>query len=332
MATLRDLRKRIKAVKNTQKITKAMKMVAASKLRRAQEAIVQARPYATRMDEVLQDIVNRADVNAHPLLAMRVPHRVLVVVMSSNRGLCGGFNSNIIRSGERYIAENRANFDDIHVATIGRKAKEHFRRKGVALDATYEGIWDNLNYEAASEIAVDLSERFVVGKLDAVYIVYNEFKSAISQKVTVHQLLPIRPIEGWKDDPRVRVGELAAVSGNKEAVAGHTQDLSAVQPTGQWDVSEALELEPVGYEHIYEPSQNDVLDALLPEHLAVQIWRALLESNAAEHGARMSAMDAASRNAKDLIEKLTLKANRERQAVITTELMEIVSGAESLKG
>jgi F-type H+-transporting ATPase subunit gamma len=332
MATLRDLRKRIKAVKNTQKITKAMKMVAASKLRRAQEAIVQARPYATRMDEVLQDIVNRAEVSAHPLLAMRVPHRVLVVVVSSNRGLCGGFNSNIIRSAERYIAENRANFDDIHVATIGRKAKEHFRRKGVTLDATYEGIWDNLNYEAASEIAVDLSQRFVLGKLDAVYIIYNEFKSAISQKVTVHQLLPVRPLEGWRDDPRVRIGELAAVSGNKEAVAGHTQDLSAIQPTGEWDVSEALELEPVGYEHIYEPSQHDVLEALLPEHLAVQIWRALLESNAAEHGARMSAMDAASRNAKDLIEKLTLKANRERQAVITTELMEIVSGAESLKG
>ena len=332
MASLKDLKNRIASVKATQKITKAMKMVAASKLRRAQEAIVQARPYATKMDEVLMDIVNRADVNAHPLLSMRVPHRVLVVVMSSNRGLCGGFNSNIIRSAERYIAENRANFDHIQVATIGRKAKEHFRRRGVELQATYEGIWDHLNYEAASEIAVDLSERFVVGKLDAVYVIYNEFKSAISQKVTVHQLLPIRPLEGWKDDPRVRIGELHSVSGNKEAVAGHTQDLASVQPTGQWDVSEALELEPVGYEHIYEPSQKDVLDALLPEHLAVQIWRALLESNAAEHGARMSAMDAASRNAKDLIEKLTLKANRERQAVITTELMEIVSGAESLKG
>lgn len=331
MATLRDLRKRIKAVKNTQKITKAMKMVAASKLRRAQDAILQARPYALRMDEMLQDIVDRTDVQAHPLLAMRVPKRVGVVVLSSNRGLCGGFNSNINRAAERYLKENEHVFEKTFVSTIGRKAKDHFKRKGYELDAEYEGIWDNLNYEAASSIATDLADRFTKTELDAVYLVYNEFKSAISQKVVVNQLLPIRPLEGWREDPRVRVGELASISGNADAVAGHTQDLSGVQPTGEWSPSEALELEPAGFEHVFEPSQDDVLDVLLPEHLAVQIWRALLESNAAEHGARMSAMDAASRNAKELIEKLTLQANRERQAMITTELMEIVSGAESLK-
>lgn len=332
MATLRDLRKRIKSVKNTEKITKAMKMVAASKLRRAQEGILQARPYAMRMDEVLQDIVKRSDAAAHPLLSVRVPRRVMVVVLSSNRGLCGGFNSNIIRAGERYIADNGDVFDQIHVSTIGRKAKEHFQRKGRELDASYEGIWDNLNYEAASEIATDLADRFKKSELDAVYLVYNEFKSAIAQNVSIHQLLPIRPIDGWKDDPAVRVGEMAAVSGNLAAVAGHTQEMSAVQASGDWTPSEALEVESEGFEHVFEPSQDDVLDVLLPEHLAVQIWRALLESNAAEHGARMSAMDAAARNAKELIEDLTLQANRERQAVITTELSEIVSGAESLKG
>ncbi len=332
MATLRDLRKRIKSVKNTEKITKAMKMVAASKLRRAQEAIIQARPYALRMDEVLQDIVDKADVAAHPLLAMRVPKRVLVVILSSNRGLCGGFNSNIVRAGERYILENEDTFEEIHVSTIGRKAKEHFTRKGRDLDATYEGIWDNLNYEAASEIATDLAEQFGKSEFDAVYLVYNEFKSAIAQTVKVKQLLPIRPMQGWKDDPRVRVGELACISGNADAVAGHTQDVSKVKPSKDWTPSENLHLDPSGFEHIYEPSQKDVLDTLLPEHLAVQIWRALLESNAAEHGARMSAMDAAARNAKDLIDSITLQANRQRQAIITTELSEIVSGAESLKG
>ena len=332
MATLRDLRKRIKAVKNTQKITKAMKMVAASKLRRAQEAILQARPYALRMDEMLQDIVDRADLQAHPLLAMRVPKRVMVVVVSSNRGLCGGFNSNINRAGERYVSENSNVFETIHVSTIGRKAKDHFKRKGYELDGTYEGIWDNLHYDAAAEIATELSSRFSKAEFDAVYLIYNEFKSAIAQKVVVNQILPIRPLDGWREDPRVRVGELASVSGNADAVAGHTQDIGQIQPTGSWSPSEALELEPAGFDHIYEPSQHDVLDVLLPEHLAVQIWRALLESNAAEHGARMSAMDAASRNAKELIEKLTLQANRERQAMITTELSEIVSGAESLKG
>ncbi|MEQ8277956.1 MAG: ATP synthase F1 subunit gamma [Deltaproteobacteria bacterium] len=333
MATLRDLRKRLKAVKNTEKITKAMKMVAASKLRRAQNAIIQARPYAMRMDEVLQHIVNTADVSAHPLLSLRVPHRVEIVVMSSNRGLCGGFNSSILRSAERWLKRNENEFDEIRVSTIGRKARDHFRRKGYTLTATYDDIWDDLTYERASEIADDLSTRFRTGELDAVYLMFNEFKSAISQNITLNQLLPIRPLEGWKDDPNVRVGELAAVSGNVAAVAGHDNAAEQLEVAdSDWNPSEVLEVDQVGFDHVYEPSQVEVLDTLLPQHMGVQIWRALLESTAAEHGARMSAMDAASRNAKDLIGKLTLQANRVRQATITTELMEIVSGAESLKG
>lgn len=331
MATLRELRKRLRAVKNTEKITKAMKMVAASKLRRAQQAILQARPYAVRMDEVLQDIVNHADVSAHPLLALRKPRHVMLVVMTSNRGLCGSFNSNIVRFAERYIANNSASFDDVQVAAIGRKGRDHFRRKGTELAASYDNVWDDLRFDVASGIAVDLAERFQLAQLDAVYLLYNEFKSAISQKVSLQQLLPIRPLEGWEDDPRVRVGELAAVSGEIRTLPGREAEL-ATPPGDDWNPSEVLEVELEGHDLIYEPNRDQVLDALLPQHLAVQIWRALLESSAAEHGARMSAMDAASRNAKDLIGKLTLQANRVRQASITTELMEIVSGAESLKG
>jgi F-type H+-transporting ATPase subunit gamma len=331
MATLRDLRKRLKAVKNTEKITKAMKMVAASKLRRAQNAILQARPYAIRMDEVLQHIVSTTDVSAHPLLAYRVPRRVELVVMSSNRGLCGSFNSNILRTAERWMAGEGKKFEEVRVAAIGRKARDHFKRKNQKLSHTWDEVWDRLSFERANEIADVLANIFQKAQLDAVYLLYNEFKSAISQKVVLVQLLPIRPLENWEEKAAVKIGELAAVSGNVEAVAGRGADL--VLDTGdEWRPSVSLVEADVGFEHVYEPSRTAVLDNLLPQHLGMQIWRALLESSAAEHGARMSAMDAASRNAKELIGKLTLKMNRARQAAITTELMEIVSGAEALKG
>ncbi|MCK6552693.1 ATP synthase F1 subunit gamma [Myxococcota bacterium] len=334
MATLRDLRKRLKAVKNTEKITKAMKMVAASKLRRAQNAILRARPYALRMNDVLQHIVSRADLQSHPLLAYRKPHRVELVILTSNRGLCGSFNSNIIRAAERFLAENKSKYDEIRVATIGKKGRDHFQRKGVKLYGTYEGVLDKLEFEKAVEIASDLSTRFRNGELDAVFLLYNEFKSAIAQKVVVTELLPLTPLAGWEENPAVRVGELAAISGNQAAVAGRESGISVDQiaePEAQWTPSEVLEVQHEGYEHLFEPSREAVLDTLLPQHLAVQIWRALLESTAAEHGARMSAMDAASRNAKEMIGKLTLNMNRVRQASITKELMEIVSGAEALK-
>ncbi len=331
MATLRDLRKRLKAVKNTQKITKAMKMVAASKLRRAQMAVIQARPYAVRMQEVLEHVVGRADVKGHPLLKVREPKRVELVVMSSNRGLCGSFNSNIIRTAERYLRENGEKYDSVVFSTIGRKAGDHLRRRGLNLSANHDSVWDDLRFDRASDIANSLSERFREGELDAVYLLYNEFKSAISQDVRLVQLLPVQPLENWQENPKIRIGDLAAVSGDARAVAGHSADTET--PEGRtWQTSPELEVEKEGFEHLFEPSRDEVLDSLLPQHVAIQIWRALLESSAAEHGARMSAMDAASRNAKDLIGKITLQANRVRQASITTELMEIVSGAESLKG
>ena len=332
MATLRDLKKRLKAVKNTQKITKAMKMVAASKLRRAQNAIMQARPYAIRMDEVLQHIVNTTDVSAHPLMSVRQPRRIELVVMTSNRGLCGSFNSNIIRTAETYLRENQQRYDRITVSTIGRKGSEHFRRRGMTLASHWDELWDNLKFERAAEVSVNLANRYARGELDAVYLCYNEFKSAISQKAVVQQLLPIKPLDGWETHATVRVGELASVSGNTAAVAGRSSDVEVQSGDADWEPSAELETETDGFEHLYEPSRPAVLDVLLPQHLAAQIWRAVLESMAAEHGARMSAMDAASRNAKDLIEKITLQANRVRQASITTELMEIVSGAEALKG
>lgn len=332
MATLRDLRKRLRAVKNTQKITKAMKMVAASKLRRAQNAILQARPYAVRMDEVLQHIVATTDVSAHPLLAYRVPQRVEIVVMSSNRGLCGSFNTNIIRTAERWLKNEGSKFDTLHVSAIGRKARDHFRRRGTELTHSWDDVWDNMSFEKSGEIANTLAANFRRGDLDAVYLLYNEFKSAISQNVSLVQLLPIRPLEGWEENPAVKVGELAAISGNQQAVAGRSDELDLGETGAGWEQQMMLATDDSGFEHVYEPSRNDVLDTLLPQHLAVQIWRALLESTAAEHGARMSAMDAASRNAKELIGKLTLQMNRARQAAITTELMEIVSGAEALKG
>lgn len=332
MATLRELRKRLKAVKNTEKITKAMKMVAASKLRRAQQAILRARPYAVRMNEVLKHVVSHADLASHPLLAYRKPHRIELVVLTSNRGLCGSFNSNIIRAAERFLTQNATKYDEIRVSTIGKKGRDHFRRRGTKLYATYEGVLDRLNFEAASEIGADLAARFRSGEIDAVFLLYNEFKSAISQNVVVADLLPIKPLEGWDQNPQVRIGELAPYSGTG-AVTGRYEDavVDVERAPVTWTPSEVLEVQTEGFEHVYEPSREAVLDTLLPLHLAVQVWRALLESTAAEHGARMSAMDAASRNAKEMIGRLTLNMNRVRQATITRELMEIVSGAEALK-
>ncbi len=331
MATVRDLRKRLKAVKNTQKITKAMKMVAASKLKRAQDAILAARPYALRMQEVLEHVLAHADLMGHPLLTGRTPRRAEVLILSSDRGLAGSFNSNIIRTAERFVAENSGKFEEINVSTIGKKARDHFRRRGRKVVADYEGVTQKPNFSRADDIAHELAARFMNGDVDVVYLVYNEFKSAISQKAVVVQLLPLTPLSEWIDKPVVKVGELSVFSGDKSAAAGGSGETALAQ-TEAWRQPEVLEQVTEGYEHIFEPSREKVLDELLPQHLAIQIWRAILESTAAEHGARMSAMDAASRNAKAMIERLTLTMNRARQAAITKELMEIIGGAEALKG
>lgn len=290
MPSLRDIRKRIRSVKSTQQITKAMKMVAAAKLRRAQEAILKARPYAQLLEKAIAGVAARAEEGTarNPLLVCRPVSRVELVLVTSDRGLAGAFNSNVLRRGQRYVTENSDMVESIAVSTIGRKARDFCRARKIAVRKDWAGIHQALSFEKAQEIAEELAGRFLSGEVDQVLFCYNEFKSAILQKVEVRQLLPV------------------------------------LTAPGQEGPSTA-------YDFKYEPSREQVLADLLPRHLAIQAWRVLLESAASEHGARMTAMDSASRNAKDLIGKLTLQFNRARQAYITKELMEIVSGAEALK-
>lgn len=289
MASLRDIRKRIRSVKNTQQITKAMKMVAAAKLRKAQDAIVAARPYAQALDQMIADLAARSEGLAHPLLISRPARKVDVVVLTSDRGLAGGFNSNITRRVTRFLFENKDTYEEVRLITIGRKGHDFFRRREANILRDYPGLYSRVNFRTASEVAEEASRRFLSGETDAVFIVYNEFLSAISQKVVLSQVLPLQ--------------SLAGESHNSAA----TVDFK------------------------YEPGREAVLDRLVPQAIAIKIYRALLESVASEHGARMSAMDNATSNASDMIGKLTLYYNRTRQAAITKELMEIVSGAEALK-
>jgi len=296
VASLRAIRTRIRSVRNTQKITKAMKMVAAAKLRRAQDAVVRARPYAQLIDEMLAQLAlarEQADLPPHPLMAVRPPRRAEVVLMTSDRGLCGGFNSNIIRRGQRFLIEEGAEFERIQFSTVGKRGRDFARKRGIQTRKDYLGFFGRLRYAQAREIADDLIVAYERDELDAVYLLYNEFKSAIVQQISLVQLLPLKP--------RAQVQ----------------------RPPG-----EAGFITP---EHIFEPSRPEVLQSLLPRYLAMQIWRALLESEASEHGARMTAMDSATKNASEMIGRLTLDYNRARQAAITKELMEIVSGAEALK-
>ncbi len=303
MASLRGIRTRIKSVRNTQKITKAMKMVAAAKLRRAQEGVVRARPYAQLVDEMLASLSGGGAADAetqHPLMQVRPVKRVEVVMLTSDRGLCGGFNANIIRRGQRFLVEDGARLAHLQFSTVGKRGREFAKKRALQSRKDYPGFFGKLRFGNAKELADDLIKEYQGGQLDAVYLLYNEFKSAIVQKISLVQLLPIVP----KAAPAV-----AATAA--PVVAGKFQYLPA--------------------EHLFEPGREQVLDQLLPRHLAMQIWRALLESEASEHGARMTAMESATKNAKEMIGRLTLQYNRARQAAITKELMEIVSGAEALK-
>jgi F-type H+-transporting ATPase subunit gamma len=288
MPSLKDIKKRIASVKNTRQITKAMKMVSAAKLRRAQEAIVAARPYAAKMQQVLSSLALREEAEAHPLLMAREKNRALVVLMTADRGLCGGFNANISKAAERFIRSNEAGFADYELTIIGRKGRDILKsRAGMNIGKVYEQITGNISYPTAALIGQEIIENYVASKYDAVFIVFNAFRSAISQDVTVQQLLPVVPRPQEEGAPAI--------------------------------------------DYIYEPGRSEVLAQILPKHIEVQVFRALLESLASELGARMSAMDSASKNASEMIGKLTLQYNRARQAAITKELMEIISGAESIK-
>ncbi len=302
MPSLKDLRVRIASVKSTQKITSAMKMVAAAKLRRAQEQAEAARPYAERMERMLSSLAaaSAGKEGAPELLAGKGREQVhLLVVGTADRGLCGGFNSSIVREVRRRITALRGDGKTVKLLCVGRKGRDQLRRDfGDAIIDTVEDVArPRLRFEAAESIAKRIAQMFEAGEFDVCTIYYARFQSAISQIVTAQQLIPFAPVDGATDGD----GAEAAASGGESLAV---------------------------YE--YEPSEEEILAALLPRNLAVQLFRALLENNASEHGARMTAMDNATRNAGDMIDNLTLTYNRTRQAVITSELIEIISGAEAL--
>jgi F-type H+-transporting ATPase subunit gamma len=285
MASLIDIRRRLKSVKNTQQITRAMKMVAAAKLRRSQDRVIAARPYARALRDVLASVSSRVKPRAHPLLESREEKRVALLVVAGDKGLAGAFNANIHRTVTGLLAEPRG-WEAVTILPIGKKALDYWRRRRVPLaPKTYPGIFSRVEYAHAKEIAAYLAEEFSAGRLDAAYVVYNEFKSVIAQVVRVEKVLPIS---------------------RSEAVLAEAGTPS---------------------EYIYEPDPEAILARLLPRYVEFVIFRVLLESAAAEHGARMTAMDSASRNAGEMIDTLTLTYNRARQARITKELIEIVSGA-----
>ncbi len=297
MPSLKAIRTRIASVKSTQKITRAMKLVAAARLRRAQDAIVGARPYANALQEAVAEVALRAGAESHPLLDQRPVKKIGLVVLTSDRGLAGGFNANVFRGVQRFVAEQKAVPEPpaIAIYVVGKKGRDFFRRRKSSVVAhEFAGAAGNVAEARAQEVALTILEVFQTAQVDAVYLVYNEFKSAIQQRVVIEPLLPLV------------AGRLAAGA-------------AASSPGGQIDF-------------LYEPDKKQLLDALLPMYVQSQVYRALLESIASEFGARMTAMDSATSNAKEVIARLTLQYNRARQAAITKELMEIVSGAEALKG
>ena len=295
MPSLQSLRRKIAAFKNTQKITKSMKMVAAAKLKRSQDRILAARPYAHKMRGVLSNLSQRVNRTSHPLLQKREGKRIEILVVTSDRGLCGGFNGNIVRKSAEFVRQCEAQGLSVNLSLIGRKGRDYFRRRSWPIRQEWTGIFDKLSFEHAIDIGGDLTENFVKGTFDELYVVYNEFKSAIQQRVIVEKLFPI---------------DVAAEFG------------TAPNSTGQ---------SAIGGSYLYEPDEGELLTALVPKHFQIQAYRILLESAAAEHGARMAAMDGATRNAGQLIKKVTLYYNKTRQAAITKELMDIVGGAEALK-
>ena len=290
MANLRAIRKRVSSVKSTQQITRAMKMVSAAKLRRAQDGINAARPYARMMREVVQAVAARASEDAHPLLASREGKRLALLVVTSDRGLAGSFNAALTRAVYRFLNEHRGAYEEITLFVVGRKGRDFFRRREIPMRKELLGVLGSVSRHHAETIANDLVGGFLAGEFDEVQIAFNEFRSAISQVVRFEKMFPIA----------------------LEKAEG--------------------EADGAGIDYLYEPGRKEILASLLPKYVETQIFRVLLESVAGEHGARMTAMDSATNNSVDMIARLTLQMNRARQATITTELTEIVSGAEALKG
>lgn len=281
-----DLRRRVRSVKNIRQITRAMKFVSASKLRRAQERVFSARPYANRMLAVLNSMASRAEPAGHPLLELRDAEKVMLLVVTGDKGLCGAFNSNIIKSAVQFIEKEEVN-ESLSLTLVGKKGYEWFKKRPWPIKHQYLNIMSRIDYSYAQEIARNVIRYYSETELDAVYLLYNQFKSVISQEIVLEPLLPIRRLEKFSEQ-------------------------------------DAL------LDYIYEQPPAVIFDNLLPKHVETQIFRAMLESEASEHGARMTAMESATNNAEDMIDKLTLHINRVRQASITTEIIEVVSGANAL--
>ncbi|MDZ7626244.1 MAG: ATP synthase F1 subunit gamma [Ignavibacteriaceae bacterium] len=288
MATLRDIKNRIVGVKSTQKITRAMKMIATAKLRGAQQRIVGARPYANKIGEMLSRLAADDSLQTNPFFAPRTIKKICVVVVTADRGLCGAFNTNIIREATSYINEELKNENSVSVFTLGKKATEYFSKRNYNIEGKIVGLFGSLEYQSTLQLYNDLIPKYLNGEIDKIVLVYNEFVSMIQQKIVKAQLLPV-----------------PFISEDKEVKAS--------------------------INYIFEPDQLSIFESLIPKHLKVQLWRALLESNAAELSARMTAMDNATTNAQEMIRSLNLKYNKERQAAITKEILEIVSGANALK-
>ena len=291
MATLRDIRKRLKAIQSTKKITAAMKMVAAAKMRKVQDRMLNFRPYASRMGTVLTDLAKVAEREIHPLLALRLKKKVEVVVITSDKGLCGAFNTNILKAANNYINGLKKEGIELTLSVVGRKSRDFFKRRSIPMRNEWVGLSGRISYANAQEIAGNLIEGYTGETFDEVIVIYNEFKSMIAQKVTIMKLLPVGVIEGEE---------------------------------GQKETSMTAD-------YLYEPSRAAIFERLLPKYIEIQVYRALLESSASEEAARMAAMENATKNCSELIVKITLLANKVRQAAITGELMDIVGGVEALK-
>lgn len=285
MPNIRDIRRRIKSVRNTGQITKAMKMVSAAKLRRAEEAMMRSRHYSGKLEEVVRSLAGRVAHETHPLLCEKEEKNVKVLIMTADRGLCGAFNSNLLRSSLHFLKDKKEKGVAVKLDLIGRKARDFFKRREFETGEVWIGLSSKPDYEKAKEIAKFEMETFLNGEADSVYLLYNEFRTLISQNITFKRILPFP----------------------KEEAASKYEE-----------------------RFLFEPSEDEILDELLPGQLSFSIYQALLESYASEQGARMAAMENATKSAKDMIDRLTLYANRVRQAGITREIIEIVSGAEAL--
>ena len=343
MANILDIKRRIRSVKNTRQITKAMQMVSAAKLRRAQERALAARPYAQMLTSVLKSLVSRAEIidpvtgeARHPLLMRREENNIMLIVVTGEKGLAGAFNSNILKGAAKFLESKQDK--NIDIITVGRKGRDFFKRRFKALEgenradrvmtgSEHVGVLNRVQFDAAKSVADEVVQRYTDGTIDAVYLIYNEFKSVIAQRLVVDEILPIEEI--GVDD--VRMAEGMTEEQRKRAIEAARKAGAGIREHDTSDIDKkAAAFGTANVDYIYEQDPKELFEGLMPKYVAIQLYRAMLESEAAEHAARMTAMDSATNNASDMIDSLTLVMNRARQAKITKEIIEIVSGAAAL--